>query len=145
MCSTEAASSCLSFLSGNREVPLAALRCLGRFDGTQASPLLEKIEEYNRQHGFREVGFVSRSGKQAAGLESWPDSLYAACVSAQARAIFLPNSSFSPRVAPWHGLHLAGSIWQTNNIVETTGSFCCSYNSLSPLNNAMPSLNNPPF
>lgn len=50
----------------------------------QASPLLERIEEYNRQHGFREVGFLTRSRKQA-------------------RAIFLPNSSLSPRVVVVHG------------------------------------------
>ena len=50
----------------------------GCFDATQASPLLERIEEYNRQHGFREVGFLTRSRKQAAGLQSWPDAWYGA-------------------------------------------------------------------
>ena len=113
----------------------------GCFDATQASPLLERIEEYNRQHGFREVGFLTRSRKQAAGLQSWqmlgmvpaaakaPKNRSPVWISAQARAIFLPNSSLSPRVAPWHCLHLAGTICQTNNMVaEVTVRFVAPIN-----------------
>ncbi|CAE7523459.1 unnamed protein product, partial [Symbiodinium pilosum] len=51
----------------------------------QASPLIELIEQYNRQNGFQQITFKTRGPQK------------------QAKAIFLPSASHSPRVVIVHG------------------------------------------